>query len=363
MTAAAAGAPTGLPRGGAGAYPVRMRQAALLLALLASAAGCASRSGAALVSQPVSPERRWVSPLERDHPLVGRIWDVRAGRWADEAALLADVTGARFALLGETHDNVDHHLLQARLTRALGQAGRRPAVAFEMLATEQQPAIDAVLARPAPEADAVGKAVGWDGSGWPPFAEYRPIFAAALEAGMRPVAANLPRSEIQAVVRRGAEALPAPVRARIDRQGPLSPEAARAMREEMRDSHCGELPEAMLEPMVLGQRARDAQMAEVLAGLGEPGGILIAGAGHVRNDRGVPAYLPEASGRIASVLLVEVSAKRREPAAYAEDYGKGPLPFDWVIFTPRAKRADPCAELRAHRRAQGKGRGEGGRAP
>ncbi len=331
-----------------------MRRPLLLVLLLAAAAGCASRSSAALVSQPVSPDRRWVSPLERDHPLVGRIWDVRAGRFSDEAALLADVAGARHALLGETHDNLDHHLLQARLTRAVGQAGRRPAVAFEMLATEQQPVIDAALAREPPSADAVGKAVGWDGSGWPAFAGYRPIFAAALESRMRIVGANLPRKEIQAVVRRGAEALPAPVRARIERQGPLSPEAAKAMREEMRDSHCGELPESMLEPMVLGQRARDAQMAEVLAQLGAPGGILIAGAGHARNDRGVPAYLTDTGARVASVLLVEVSAKRLEPAAYAEDYGKGPLPFDWVIFTPRAERPDPCAELRAHRRAQGK---------
>lgn len=343
-----------------------MRRAPLLALslLLASAAGCAARSSAALVSQPVSPDRRWLSPLEREHPLVGRIWDVRAGRYSDEAALLADLSGARFALLGETHDNADHHLLQARLTRAIGQAGRRPAVAFEMLATEQQPAIDAALAREAPSADAVGEAVRWDESGWPAFAEYRPIFAVALEAGMRIAAANLPRKEIQAVVRRGAEALPAPVRARIDRQGPLPAEVAEEMRKEMGESHCGELPESMLAPMVLGQRARDAQMAEVLAGLGEPGGILIAGAGHTRTDRGVPAYLPDAGGRIASVLLVEVSGKRHEPAAYAEDFGKGPLPFDWVIFTPRAKRPDPCAALRAHRGAMGKDRkGASDRAP
>jgi uncharacterized iron-regulated protein len=314
------------------------------------------------VAQPVSPDRRWVSPLDRDHPLAGRIWDVRAGRFSDEATLLAELAGARFALLGETHDNADHHLLQARLTRAIGQAGRRPAVAFEMLATEQQPAIDAVLARQPATADAVGKAVHWDESGWPAFAEYRPVFAAALDSGMRIVAANLPRKEIQAVVRRGAEALPVPVRARIDRQGPLSPEAAEAMREEMRESHCGELPESMLAPMVLGQRARDAQMAEALAALGAQGGILIAGAGHARVDRGVPSYLPD-PGKIVSVLLVEVSARRREPAAYAEDFGKGPLPFDWVIFTPRAERPDPCAALRAHRRAEGKDRAAADRAP
>lgn len=322
----------------------------LLVALLV-AAGCAAPSSAVLVAQPVSPARQWLSPLQRDHPLVGRIWNVREGRFAGEEALDADLAAARLVLLGETHDNADHHLLQARLVRALGAAGRRPTVAFEMLATEQQAAIDAALARAPRDADALGAAVQWDESGWPAFRLYRPIFVAALDAGMGIDGANLPRKEIQGIVRRGADALPAPLKARIDRQGPLSAEAAAAMRAEMRDSHCGELPEAMLEPMVLGQRARDASMAEVLTGLGQRGGVLVAGSGHVRADWGVPSYLFDPGARVATVLLVEVSAKRRAPADYAADYGKGPLPFDWVIFTPAAERPDPCAELRAHRRA------------
>jgi hypothetical protein len=79
----------------------------------------------------------------------------------------------------------------------------------------------------------------------------------------------------------------------------------------------------------------------------------------------VPAYLLDAGGRIVSVALLEVSAKRPRPADYAEDWGKGPLPFDWVIFTPRAERSDPCAGLRAHRPAQPQepAKGPGDRAP
>lgn len=324
---------------------------ALLLAAALIAAACHPRpSASTLVAQPLAPGRSWISTVDRGHPLVGRIWDVRAGRFADEAALEAGLSGASYVLLGETHDNPDHHVLQARLVRALTAAGKRPAVAFEMLATEQQPAIDAALAAPRPTPEDVSRAVRWDESGWPPFAQYRPVFAAALDAGLRIEGANLPRAQIQAATRRGLEALPAPVRARIERQGPLPEAVAREMRQEMAESHCGALPESMLDPLVTGQRARDAQMAESLARAGAAGAVLITGSGHARTDRGVPSYL-DPGATVASVLFREVVQGREDPAAYGADYA-GRLPFDWVVFTPGAKRPDPCAEFRAHMKAK-----------
>ncbi|ACG74293.1 protein of unknown function DUF399 [Anaeromyxobacter sp. K] len=327
-----------------------MHRALLLVAALL-AAGCHPRpSASTLVAQPLAPGRAWISAVDRGHPLVGRIWDVRAGRFADEATLEAGLAGASFVLLGETHDNPDHHVLQARLVRALTAAGRRPAIAFEMLATEQQPAIDAALARPGATPDDVSRAVRWDESGWPPFETYRPVFAAALDAGLRIEGANLPRAKIQAAARGGVQTLPAPVRARIERQGPLPEAVAHEMRKEMAESHCGALPESMLDPLVIGQRARDAQMAESLARIGAAGAVLITGSGHARTDRGVASYL-DPGAKVASVLFREVVPGRDEPAAYGADYA-GRLPFDWVVFTPGEKRPDPCAELRAHLKAK-----------
>jgi uncharacterized iron-regulated protein len=323
---------------------------AAALALLA--AGCA-RDRAALVQEPLAPSRHWVSSLNRDHPLAGKIWDVAGRRFVDEAALGAALAQADFVLLGETHDNPDHHLLQARLVRALAAAGRRPTVAFEMLSTEQQPAIDAAVAANPRSADALGKALDWDKGGWPPFAMYQPIFAAALESGLPIAGANLPRKQIREVVKRGLEALPEEVRARIGRQGPLASDVALAMRDEMRESHCGELPEDLLDPMVLGQRARDAQMAESLARVGRPAGaVLVTGAEHARTDRGVASYLtPDAGGRrIAAVVFREVSAEGLEPAAYAPP-GTKALPYDYVVFTPATDRSDPCEDFRKHRKA------------
>jgi uncharacterized iron-regulated protein len=325
------------------------------LALLAAAVACASRVDPRLVAQPIS-SRTWVSTLHRDHPLVGRIWDPRAGRFTDEAALAAAVAAADVVLLGETHDNVDHHLLQARLVRAVLAAGRRPALALEMLTSDQQAAVDAALARWPRDPDAFAKAVGWNESGWPEFEMYRPIFQAGLEAGVPVIAANLPRKAVREVVSKGAEALDAPLRARLAKDEPLPGPLVESLRAEMRESHCGELPESLIDPLILAQRARDAEMAARIEAAGGRGAILIAGRGHVRTDRGVPAYLRrEAPGRkVVSVAFFEVEPAQKEAAAYDEPGESGPLPFDYAVFTPGQEREDPCEKLRhgAHERAK-----------
>ena len=102
-----------------------------------------------------------------------------------------------------------------------------------------------------------------------------------------------------------------------------------------------------MDGMVLAQRARDAKLAEGMLAATRDGAVLIAGAAHVRTDRGVPAYLragaPGAS--IAALTPLEVREEWTRPQDYAAAFG-GQLPFDWVWFTPRMGDGDPCARLR-----------------
>jgi uncharacterized iron-regulated protein len=234
----------------------RMKLRALsLLALLAAA--CGHRFDPRLVDVPLAG-RPWVSTENVRHPLVGKIWSPREGRFVDEATVAAAVRSADWVFLGEVHDNPDHHLLQARLVRAVIAGGKRPALAFEMLDVDRQKAVDASLAAAPKDPDALGKAVGWDQSGWPEFRFYRPIFAAGLEAGLPIVAANLSRAQLKEVRKKGREALDEGVRVRLARDEPLPDRTLKSLRAEMAESHCGSLPEAMVDPLVLAQRARDA---------------------------------------------------------------------------------------------------------
>lgn len=319
----------------------------LCLALLL-ACGCASSSakrGNALETR----TEAWRSPLHRDHPLVGRIWDTRQGRWVEEPELVAELSRARFVLLGEQHDNPDHHRLQAELVRALTDSGHKPVLAFEMLDVEQQPAIDEALARSPREPDAIAQAVAWEKSGWPDWSLYRPIFAVGTERGLRIIGTNLPRAQVKELVTRGPEAMAPETRARLGLETPLPEDVARAMRAEMHESHCGHMPESMLDPMVLAQRARDAQMADrLLTTASEEGALLITGNGHARTDRGVPAQLVRRAPElpVRSLAFIEVSPDAREPRDYAPSDSPGQLPYDYVWFTPAEEREDPCAMFR-----------------
>ena len=320
-------------------------RASLVLLL---ACGCSTPSSSNRAPPPEARTDSWRSPLHRDHPLVGRIWDVRRAQWVDKPALLTDLSRARFVLLGERHDNADHHRLQAEVVRRLTDSGREPVLAFEMLDVEQQPTVDASLARAPQDPDALAQAVAWEKSGWPDWSLYRPLFAVGTERGLRIIGANLPRAQVRELVMRGSAALPPETWTRLGLDTPLSEDVARAIRTEMHESHCGHLPEAMLDPMVLAQRARDAQMADrMLATASQDGALLITGAGHARTDRGVPAWLARRAPDlpVRALAFLEVSPEAREPRDYVPSDSPGTLPYDYVWFTPGAEREDPCAAL------------------
>ena len=318
-----------------------MRRLALVLALLA-AAGCAARGGVTLAP--------WRAPLERAHPLTGRIWDVRAARFVDSAAVTQRLAGARYVLLGEKHDNPDHHQIQAALLRALLASGRRPAVAFEMLTADQAPALARHLAASPRDAAGLAEAVNWKRSGWPDFALYQPIVAAALDAGVPVVAGNLANATIRSVARGEPGAVPLELNTRYGLDRPLAPAAQARLTAEIRDAHCGHLPAARVDSMVLAQRARDASLADSLVRSDADGAVLIAGVGHVRADHGVPLYLTaRAPGSIIAVVApLEVRDSLTKPEDYAALFD-GTLPFDFVWFTPRMDYADPCAGFRLPR--------------
>lgn len=329
-------------------HKMKPHRLSLHVALALLCAGCSTTPSARIEPSTADapPTAAWLSPLHQEHPLVGGLWDVKQGRWAKEAEVHEALAQARYILLGEQHDNADHHRLQAELVRAIAASGRRPVLAFEMLDVEQQPRVDASLARAPGDVDALALAVGWADSGWPDWSLYRPVFAAGLEAGLPVVGANLPREQVRALVMRGPSAMDAGLRERLGLDAPLPEDVARAMREEMHASHCGQLPESMMEPMVLAQRARDVHMAERMLTTDEgDGAILITGAGHARSDRGVPAILRKRSPErpVLSLGFVEVQPEHLEPRAYTATFGVERLPFDYVWFTPAARRGDPCA--------------------
>jgi uncharacterized iron-regulated protein len=269
------------------------------------------------------------SPSVGEHPLVGKIWDTRAGRFIPSAELFDHAARAQHVLLGETHDNAEQHRLQRVVLEGLAARGRGRLLAMEQFDSDYQTAIDSAL-RSGANAEALADAAHFDRKGWN-WPLYRPLVQFALDHGWPLGAANLSRAEARAIVAdpAGSGLLPAslPLREALER--------------DLIDGHCGAKPEAkQLAGMVEAQRARDARMAQVLAALGQRGSVLISGIGHARRDRGVPLYLGERA--LVSIGFMEVQDGKTSPQQYFDGFAS-PASFDYIWFTPRAPREDPCA--------------------
>lgn len=292
--------------------------------------------------------------VNAEHKLVGKIWDVAAKQFITAEALAGELRRADYVLLGETHDNRQHHEYQSWAIEQLLKAARRPPVAFEMIT----PAKLSVL--PAQEtltSDALFDALEWDKSGWPARDYYRPLFDTVLAAELPIRAANLERADLRAMVVAGPTGLPEDIAVLVN-SVVLSEQDKAGLREEIAESHCGMLPEQHVDALSLSQRVRDAVMGRALAdGRGEHGVVLIAGNGHVRLDRGVPAYVRAAdpARSLRAVAWQEVRAEMQSPQDYAAVWAAPSLPFDFVWFTARVERPDPCEEFREHVKKMGNG--------
>ena len=291
----------------------------------------------------------WQSTLGRNHPLTGRIWDVSSARFIERQSLVTRLARADFVLLGERHDNPDHHQLQAEVVRSLIALGRRPAVGFEMFSLDDAGAIANHLELAPNDAAGLGRAVNWDKSGWPDWAMYQPIVEAALAAKLPIVATNLPLATARKMSRDGL-ALEPSVRRELGLDRPLSDAMLAAMAADIRSSHCGYASEESVKAMVDVQRARDAQMAQsLIAAAGPDGAILVAGAGHVRNDYGIPVYLTaKVPGKqVISIAFLEVDNQKPDARDYALPDADGLAPFDYLWFTPRVDDEDACEKFKS----------------
>jgi uncharacterized iron-regulated protein len=77
---------------------------------------------------------------------------------------------------------------------------------------------------------------------------------------------------------------------------------------DIQNSHCGYGSAESVQTMVQVQRARDAQMAQsLIAAATADGAVLVAGAGHVRSDYGIPVYLTaKAPTAVVGIAFVEI---------------------------------------------------------
>ncbi|MFK3819353.1 ChaN family lipoprotein [Pseudomonas sp. NPDC089407] len=270
----------------------------------------------------LSPLPAWQSTEGRTHAELGHIVDLASGQVISPEQLVQRLAAAPRVLVGEKHDNPDHHALQLWLLRALQGQRAQGSLLLEMLQPEQQPLVDKLAVQPLP-AD-LPKALAWQ-EGWD-WQLYGSIVREAVQQRIPLLAANLSPGEMRQAYRQPAS---------LSGERSNAPPVKAALLEQVRAGHCGMLPESQLPAMLAVQQQRDRRMAERLLAAPQPA-LLFAGAYHVRKDLGVPLHLSDlgAQGQSEVLLLAEVGEQVEAGQA------------DYVWYTAAMSEQDYCAQLK-----------------
>ena len=289
----------------------------------------------------LQPVQEWESPLYANNPLVGRIWHGTSEQFVEIQHLVNAIESASYLLLGEKHDNPDHHLLQLMVLNHVIEQMRVTNVAFEMMDSDDQAALDQISQHNLTTLEGLKAYLGWDEEGWN-WEFYGPLVLTLAQAKIPLAAANITDATMSQVY--GEETL-------SERASILDEIGLHQLYVDIDESHCGLLPESQFPAMVRVQQARDYNMANNMATL-ELGklSVLVAGNYHVRRDVGVPNYLlaRELHLRREDIVVLsfmEVEQGEDDPASYLQESKTQPA-FDYVWFTPAISNEDYCASLK-----------------
>ena len=297
------------------------------------------------------------------HPLCGQIHIAEPGRLKESAKtcdakgwlsmredIRATVVSRGAVLFGEVHDNPLHHDLRSRLGMS-----NFASVVMEQMTVEKSAALDAFWRETAKNyqdgnLDKLKAAVDWQNGCWSKY-NYDPLFLAILKSGQPIFAGDAPVETVKALAKSGESGVTAEDKTRLALDKPLGEKPDAAALSEIEMAHCNAMPKEALGGMAFAQRYRDATLADgVITAISKRGStLLIAGNGHVRKDRGVAWYLGQRKPDIKtlSIQLIEVEEGKTEAGSYVPLDPDGKPAADYVIFTPRAERADPCEAMKA----------------
>ncbi|MGB0645834.1 MAG: ChaN family lipoprotein [Bradymonadia bacterium] len=255
--------------------------------------------------------------LGQTHPMTGKIFSVVDQVFITEAQLVDALSGADYILLGEKHDNPQHHHIQAKIVAALPRVG---AVQLEMLTMNKLQQL-----RSADSEKLFKEASSWQSSGWPDYSIYQPLIKTIYARGLRPLPAHPPRMTVFSHMKASP---PLPTQ--------LTPVAIQRLEKDIERAHCGHLNRPMVKMMTSAQSFKDQFMAQEMSKQSGRGSVvLVAGNGHVRTDYGIPNYL---SGSM-SLAVLEVSSDKVDISAYETS------PYEFVWFTQRVDNDDPCKKF------------------
>lgn len=234
------------------------------------------------------------------------------------AEVTARLAERDFVLLGERHDDAEHHRWQLHTLAAL--LGRREigAVGFEMLPRSKQSVLDA-WAQGEKDAETFFEAADWDRVWGYDTELYRPLLDFVRMHRLPARALNVERETVRAVREEGWSALAPDEREDVGEPAPASEAYVDRLERTWRHHPGMEDDAEALERFVEAQTFWDRAMAEALAEAYEDSGapvVGIVGRGHLEGGHGITHQLADLGYSDAAILLpLEAGAACPEPGS------------------------------------------------
>ncbi len=268
-------------------------------------------------------------PAPRTGCLTPSAWHTLAAgkpRLTPASDIIAEMAKRDVVLLGEQHDEADHHQWQLQTLAALHTLRPSMVLGFESFPRRVQPVLDSWIAGEM-SAKQFLERVEWEKVWSFPAELYLPLFEFARVNRIPMIALNVERTLTKAVSDKGWDALP-----EAQKEGVSRPAAASASYEnllfEVFTQHT-QLPgrtaprpnrdDPAFRNFLQSQLTSDRAMAEALASRvkgktqGAPLVVGIMGGGHVRNGHGVPHQLRDLGiTNIGALLPVEAATACNE---------------------------------------------------
>lgn len=227
---------------------------------------------------------------------------------------IAAIARNRVVLLGEHHDNSDHHRWQLHTAAAL--IARMPDVAlgFEMFPRRVQPVLDRWVRGELSEEDFL-KQVDWDANWSFDASYYLPLFHLARMHGIPMLALNVDRALFNRVTSVGWDSIPEQEREGLANPAAPTKEYLRYLAGSfLRHNPAGAPGAGEVEPaqgqrflrFVQGQQVWDAAMAQAIAKQVQGSArsvIAFMGSGHVAYGYGVPHQLKQLGVQSVTVAI------------------------------------------------------------
>jgi len=237
-----------------------------------------------------------------------QIVETRSGRVVGIEAVAAAADGMQYVYLAESHNNPDHHVMQAAAIEALVARGRNVIVGMEMFTRPVQEQLNPWTLGWWDEATFIEQS-DWKKQWGFDYNLYKPIFDSVRKHRLPLVALNVPRDWVRAVGRGGFAALTAEQKKELPDDLYLGNTNHKQVFEGLMGGHpmTGTQGENIYAAQVLWDEGMADTALKVMADKGGSPNtvmVIVAGSGHVMYEQGINYRIKRRTGADGITLMM-----------------------------------------------------------